>query len=205
MSNLLFLDIDGVIVTSRSHCAENAGNMMGGLMTDYDKTAANFICNFCEAFCYEIVISSTWRHHPNRLFRLLNKSGMINYLYSPQDITKSFTPELRWSKENLKLEEQIEQNPNLVSEIAFSRGLEIKRFLESIEWDPNDKTLGGRGDRAVIIDDDSFDLTYWVGKPNVIFVHADCQNGITAKNMREMLVFEGALKENKDDTSLSRV
>jgi hypothetical protein len=201
VKNLLFLDIDGVLVTTRSHFSQVSN--LGGLMTDYDTLAVEFLCNFCETFCYEIVISSTWRHHPNRLLRLLNKSGLINYLYTPQNIRQSFTPELRWTDRNIQTEKEIELNNELAHTIPFSRGLEIFEFLKEVKWDPEDNTLGRSGDKAIILDDDSWDLLYWKDKPNVLFVHTNTQNGITAENMEQMLVFENALKE-RNNVNISR-
>lgn len=81
---IIFLDIDGVICTYRSHFA-NAGS---GLMLDWDATSCDLLRVLCRRTDARIVVSSTWRlgHHHDDLFRQLRKYNLFDHLFaSPRE------------------------------------------------------------------------------------------------------------------------
>jgi len=78
---ILFLDIDGVLCTSRSHYAFGD---KGGLKLAWDVTCCQMIRRLCMDYKCKLVISSVWRK-PNRfsVFRqYLCTYGLIDHTYS---------------------------------------------------------------------------------------------------------------------------
>jgi GTP cyclohydrolase II len=59
---VLFLDMDGVVVTLRSHMALG---QVGGMMRKFDPIAIGYINRFCAEFDMSIVVSSVWRKSHN--------------------------------------------------------------------------------------------------------------------------------------------
>jgi hypothetical protein len=91
--NVLVLDIDGVLCTSRSHAAHGTGKMM----LEWDRTGVALIKKLCKLTGAKIVISSTWRHdhHHNDLFPALKKHELWDLLYSDPIVTEDWrTPNL---------------------------------------------------------------------------------------------------------------
>lgn len=91
---IVFLDLDGVLCTSRSHAAHGKGKMM----LEWDKTGAALIRKICKLTEAKIVISSTWRHdvHHKDLFPALKKHKLWDFLYSDPMTTENWrTPNLK--------------------------------------------------------------------------------------------------------------
>ena len=113
MNKLIFLDIDGVICTMRSHLVHYG---RGGLWTDWDELACKFLHDLCEKYEVKIVISSTWRKfRVPELKELLIKHNLIKYLLyysaSKEDIYDSFTPEVGMRGDEIN--KFILDNPNV--------------------------------------------------------------------------------------------
>ena len=71
---IIFLDMDGVLCTSRSHVA-NRGK---GLMQHLDVTAVKLLSVLLEKTSAELVLSSTWREHHDKtsMTAILQNAGM---------------------------------------------------------------------------------------------------------------------------------
>jgi len=76
--NIIFLDIDGVLCTARSHMAYDSP---GGQWSHWDTTACAMITNLCLKYDCRIVISSTWRMHEKQLFERLEEHKLDVYLH----------------------------------------------------------------------------------------------------------------------------
>lgn len=79
MKNYIFLDIDGVLTSTRVHLA--AGKR--GIWASFDPVAVSFLEKICNKWPAEIIISSTWRamfqrHDWDHLFGL---SNLENYIH----------------------------------------------------------------------------------------------------------------------------
>lgn len=72
---IIFLDIDGVLVTRRS-CIPCGHSI---LMSSPDPCGANLIKELCIKNDAKIVVSSTWRYNPKDLFELLKKVGIEDH------------------------------------------------------------------------------------------------------------------------------
>lgn len=177
---ILFLDIDGVIMTNRCFVA----NFDKEDAWEADELAVRFLKRFCYKKCYQIVISSSWKHLFNNLFKLLHETGLVYSLMTPDDIRKSCTPTV-YGKELTAAEKDVE---------CWGRGNEIREYLKSIDFD-FDK------DEAIIIDDDSYDVQYWDQFDNFKFIHTDNREGMKYQNMKDMLDFtvyrDTKTKENR--------
>lgn len=75
MNKIIFLDIDGVLVTRRS-CIPSGKSM---LMSKPDPCGANLLIELCIKNDAKIVISSTWRYNPKSLFELLKEAGIEDH------------------------------------------------------------------------------------------------------------------------------
>lgn len=77
---ILFLDIDGVLCTDRSH---RAYGVEGGKMLEWDPLGCAVIKKCCERGV-RIVVSSTWRHerHQADLFKRMELFGLREFLHS---------------------------------------------------------------------------------------------------------------------------
>lgn len=135
---VLFLDIDGVLCTLRSHFAYCG---YGGGMEQWDITSATMIRRLCEKHKAAIVISSTWRKNRQQVMELyLSLHGLDPFLYgevskagnyyriAPQEYSEWTTPYLYDKKRGVEIQEWLDKHPS------------VKRF--------------------VIIDDDSDFLTH---------------------------------------------
>ena len=86
--NVIFLDIDGVICTLRSHLAFGDGL----LMDSWDITVCQMIARLCEKNDCKLVISSTWRKGP-KCKVYLAVYGLINFLYGTKERVSSLDKE----------------------------------------------------------------------------------------------------------------
>jgi hypothetical protein len=73
---IIFLNIDGVLCTLRSHYAFGTGM----LMKEWNVTACHIINRLCGANGYQIVCSSSWRFDPNTL-NFFKDYGLFKYLH----------------------------------------------------------------------------------------------------------------------------
>ncbi len=76
---IIFLDVDGVLVTRRSciPCGK------GLLMATPDECGANILKQLCIKTGAKIVVSSTWRFNKKNLFDLLHRAGIDeHFLYT---------------------------------------------------------------------------------------------------------------------------
>lgn len=191
MTRVIFLDIDGVLVTARSH---HAHLHKGGLMVDYDKCIAEFLCNFCNKYDYRIVISSTWRHNIPRLFTLLNQSGLINWLYDPININNSMAPKLNFEEQCISRENRLLNTSEGFINYNWGRGLEIAKWLE-VETERLNKLYPQVYNFTVIILDDDMDVNYFMDKPHYLVINPESSNGLSADDMRKMIYW----KEGSDE------
>jgi hypothetical protein len=77
--NILFLDIDGVLVTHRSHLGLG---FYGGHMTEFDPIGVGLLKQVCDKYDVKIVISSIWRYdEPVLLGEQLNKHDLMKYMH----------------------------------------------------------------------------------------------------------------------------
>ena len=164
----LFLDIDGVIIPNKCYLS----NFNKEDIYDVDELAIKFLKRLCYHYSFDIVISSSWKHLHNRLYRLLTETGLMLYLHTPDDMRSSCTPTVQ--QQSLNEEEK--------KTACWGRGLEIREYLRSVNFD-------FVRDECIIIDDDYFDVMYWEQFANFKVIHADTYNGITYKNMEDMLTF----------------
>lgn len=78
---VIFLDVDGVLVTWRSHFAfssqpiDGSGRFSSGLMKNPDPVTIAFLDKFCTVYYSKIVMSSTWRSSPKNCHTAL---GILN-------------------------------------------------------------------------------------------------------------------------------
>ncbi len=98
---IIFLDIDGVLCTRRSHLAYGKE---GGIWHEWDPLACHAINRACQKGV-QIVISSTWRKFTDDLMPQLIKHDLMKYLRQPN----WHTP---------------------IGSSATSRGMEISLYLE---------------------------------------------------------------------------
>ena len=158
---VLFLDIDGVLCTLRSHFAmQNPG----GLNDAWDMTSCMMIRRLCEKYKMAIVISSTWRVNraevlqqymsihqlDSFLYGEINRSGNYYGVY-PKDKTEWTTP----------------------NHIGRFRGKELEMWL----------CAHPEVERYVIVDDDSDFHDYQ--KPN--FVHTSWDLGLLDKEADQLI------------------
>ena len=75
----IFLDVDGVLISSRTHCAENKGKKWNM----FDPIAMMLIRRICEELHCTIVISSSWRKGKDGpiLRETLFKNGLLKYVH----------------------------------------------------------------------------------------------------------------------------
>lgn len=160
MTNLkiIFLDIDGVLCTRRSHLAY-AG---GGIWSHWDPTACALLKKVLDKHEAKLVISSTWRRkqHQQLLTDRLHEHGLYKYL---------LTGEMKGSHTPFDI---VEDSGNPFRQKA-TRGREIDHFLK---FHPHITDYR-------ILDDDSDMLEY----QKRFFIHTDGNEGMTAQNMRDLL------------------
>lgn len=65
VNGVIFLDIDGVLTSSRVYVATNE-KIVGGTWGQFDPVAVQFLNHVCANYGYKVVISSTWRNHYDR-------------------------------------------------------------------------------------------------------------------------------------------
>jgi len=163
MSKVVFLDIDGVVCTLRSHYA--FGNK-GGLMEAWDITSCQLIRRLCEKHNYEIVISSTWRNKPENVRLYLATYGLIDHLYG-----EAFPDVVDGSR---KFEWVTPHKRN----IPFPDGCDrLLRGHEIQHWLDNHKDVA----EFIIIDDDSDMLENQLPR----FIHTDGMDGFGSKDYQK--------------------
>lgn len=170
---IIFLDIDGVLCTLRSHFAFGD---KGGLMSAWDITVCQMIRRLCKNNNCKIVISSTWRTSRfNILDYYLAMYGLIEHVYNyPDQVTGAQRLELdsHW------------KTPRLSHVDGQTRGLEIESWMKS---HPEFKNY-------LIIDDDSDMLEYQ--KP--FFIKTDSMEGFSSQNYIDCEELLKGFKNEKD-------
>lgn len=194
MSNtlrLIFLDIDGVLVTCKSH---QEFKESGRLKVDeifYDEWVANALSEFCEKYNFKIIISSTWKLHQDRLQLLLERAFNLDRFLLFPTLKESCTEHLRWYDSNMALDKLMHNDKfyeQLMEFVPFTRSLEIMKYLtKNIGHKPGE-------DYVIIIDDDSFDVNYWRNKLNTLVIKTDTYMGLDKNNLEEMKQFAKELK-----------
>lgn len=101
--NILFLDIDGVLCTRRSHLSQFK---LSGMMEAWDLTGVQFIKNFCKEYKYTLVISSSWRHDEERTLDFLKHHGLQKFLHADWRTGQERT------KRGIEVKEWLEAHPN---------------------------------------------------------------------------------------------
>lgn len=159
---VIFLDIDGVVCTMRSHLAFGD---KGGLMQAWDVTCCQMIRRLCSKNGFRIVISSSWRNSPDRLKLLdyyLALYGLIDHCYKyPNMITGS---------KRTKVDQEW-KTPRFSYVKGKTRGLEIQDWLKR---HPNVKEY-------LILDDDSD----FLHKQKPFHIKTDTDEGFSSKNFRD--------------------
>ena len=113
--NIIFLDIDGVVCTLRSHFAFDEKL----LMEAWDITVCQMIARLCEKYDCKIVVTSVWRK--NRQCKMyLGIFSLIHYLYGSKERSNSSDPEnTEWKTEVLdgirgdEVKEWLDRHPEI--------------------------------------------------------------------------------------------
>jgi hypothetical protein len=123
---VIFLDIDGVLCTTRAHVAYATGL----LMRHYDPTCTRILARLCRETSAKIVLSSTWRltFNLSHMDALLMNAGF-------EDVP--------WH--------QAWRTPDLSTSRMYGDLTDTKRGDEIERW----MSQHGRPERYVIIDDDT--------------------------------------------------
>ncbi len=123
--NIIFLDIDGVVCTLRSHFAFEHGL----LMEAWDITVCQMIARLCEKYDCKIVVSSVWRKNKH-CEMYLAVYGLVSHIYGSKE---------RYNSSDKKNEDWKTKILNGI------RGDEVKEWLDR----------HSEVDKYVILDDDS--------------------------------------------------
>ncbi len=176
---ILFLDIDGVLCTLRSHFAYGD---KGGLMSAWDITCCQMIRRLCKKYNYKIVISSTWRNSTGRIKVLdyyLAMYGLIDYCYK--------YPDMVTGAERLKLEDEW-KTPNSERIPGKTRGTEIKMWL-----DKHPEVT-----KYIIVDDD-VDM---LDEQKPYLIKTDTDEGFGSDNMMQAMKVMDELDGIQDSTEV---
>lgn len=108
---IIFLDIDGVLISYRSHFSRKDWDRK--IMKTVDVVTSDFLLNIIKHSAEElrIVVSSTWRFNSERCLGLLKSVGLESYLHSDWRTVTNYY--------------ELSGNKNYV------RGDEIKHWLDS--------------------------------------------------------------------------
>ena len=96
--NIVFLDIDGVVCTLRSHFAYENNEVLQA----WDPTCCALVVNLCKQHFGKIVISSTWRFAPE-VNKYLDEHKLTKYLHEDWK-TKKIKDSIRGQEINEWLE-----------------------------------------------------------------------------------------------------
>ena len=135
MKKIIFLDIDGVVCTARSHFASGKK----GIMLDWDATGCDLISQICEKTGAKIVISSTWRHeaHQQDLFSRLIKHGLWGHMFCDVNASGAWaTPWKPSASRGNEIDMWIEQNGPIDEYVIIDdnhqfHGQQIERFIQT--------------------------------------------------------------------------
>lgn len=157
-NKVMFLDIDGVLCTLRSHFAyQNTG----GLNDAWDIGSCIMIRRLCEEFGVAIVISSSWRIGRRQILNYyLTQYGLNSFLYGANNTRRGWCPI-----------DTTEDITPIFNDKDSVRGDEIDAWLKA------HPTVT----QYVIIDDDSDFLEHQ--KP--FHVHTEYHEGFGAKHYME--------------------
>lgn len=106
MTNLIFLDIDGVLNSHRTGMA--FGGYGTGLDPEWDPVAVKMLRNLTEAADAQIVVSSSWRH--DKTVEDFHEM-FAGYRWDTYDIIIGMTPSLQNVPRGLEIYTWFENNP----------------------------------------------------------------------------------------------
>lgn len=132
---VIFLDIDGVLCTARSHFAHGTSKMM----LEWDVTGCALIQSICEKSGAKIVISSTWRidAHQEELFPRLLKHGLYQYLFCDRAASSEWaTPWVPSHSRGHEISRWIEKNGPISDYLIIDdnddfSGDQLNRFIQT--------------------------------------------------------------------------
>ncbi len=159
--NIIFLDIDGVLCTTRTCVAQRLGDPVSGRFREFDIVGCGLIRTICHKSDAKIVISSTWRlgaditgknkeGFKSSLHDNLEEGGLIQYIHEDWR-----TKDLRFSTEDIWRGHEIQE--------WLGRHPEVKKY--------------------VILDDDCDMLL----EQKPYFVNTDANNGITYEDYKKII------------------
>lgn len=183
MSRIMFLDIDGVVCTMRSHLAFGDKR---GLMEAWDITVCQMIRQLCEDFGFKIVISSCWRSQ-NRVEKLrshLCVYGLIEHLYEGKGERKKWFYGQEKQSWEWRTKYLYDKNKN-----HMKRGYEIKEWLKRHPFVSD----------YIIVDDDSDMLDKQMNH----FYKTDSQEGFGAKHYMD--IFNRYSNEYKKKVGVNKI
>ena len=133
---IIFLDIDGVLCTSRSHTA--LAKNFGGEMDEWDSVATEFLRKCCAApDGPRIVISSTWRKFCNNPYDnsdilgvRLKQHGLTRFLHEDWR-TKDFGLRGREIKEWLSRHVEIDDYRVIDDDVWDMEGVDVKKIIQT--------------------------------------------------------------------------
>ena len=103
---ILILDIDGVVISLRSHYSTGKG----GLMRQPDMVAVDAIRLFCERTGAKIVVSSIWRkrEHESDFCELMRKCNLRPYFHRDWN-----TPDMEWEGRGKEIQYWLDAHPEV--------------------------------------------------------------------------------------------
>ena len=188
---IIFLDVDGVFVTSRSWLGTR--KKRSGMASEFDPIALEIIRKLCERTESKIVISSTWRkisvlesgsENKNNLYNTFKKAGLIEYVFMPS-----------WRTVSLDFETRPNDFPSIEK---WKGGREIDEYC--LRGDEIDRWLKHNGkdvEKYCIIDDD-YDFTDYQIENHL--VHTDTREGFLYRDYEKAVRILGLSKKEVDES-----
>lgn len=119
--NIIFLDVDGVLCTMRSHLGHGK---FGGMMEDWCPMSCGMLKTICKKYDFRIVMSSSWRIIDPQLMETRLKQHDLFQFYdydkewrqTPHSVTGRFETTDRWEEIQAWMD-------------AFSAYLNVEKFI----------------------------------------------------------------------------
>jgi len=142
---ILFLDIDGVICTTRSHLALSYGTPV---MDKFDPCVAWFIRDICARTGCKLVLSSSWRLHEGWEAKLHHQGIWNNLFHDDKQTTKPRLTDIRgneireWLSRHPEVTHYaiVDDNSDMLPEqrtffvqTKFDDGMLVKDYLKILE------------------------------------------------------------------------
>lgn len=131
---ILYLDVDGVLITWRSHFAFSAkpedNRFSAGTWGHYDPITAAFLAKFCTVYNIKIVVSSTWRVNEKNCFELLEKCNLKQFLHEDWRTIQS------GEKRVFQIQEWLDRHPEVEDYLIIDDDIdkEMKNFIKCSMW-----------------------------------------------------------------------